>query len=192
MFISILNQLLVHTFFMGSYSNDVFPDPLSAEDEDKYIMEMMNGNKDARNKLIEHNLRLVAHIVKKFDHKTNDQDDLISIGTIGLIKGIDTYEISKSVNIPLVNMPYEVSKIVNSNPRIHKVGIMATLGTLKSKVYERYLEKEIYYEILRNRKICKQYHLNEFFPEVDIFSSEGVGNSVVEQGAFFDVPGKGF
>ena len=54
-------------------------------------------------------------------------------------------EISKSVNIPLVNMPYEVSKIVNSNPRIHKVGIMATLGTLKSKVYERYLEKEIYY-----------------------------------------------
>ena len=54
-------------------------------------------------------------------------------------------EISKSVNIPLVNMPYEVSKIVNNNPRIHKVGIMATLGTLKSKVYERYLEKEIYY-----------------------------------------------
>ena len=54
-------------------------------------------------------------------------------------------EISKSVNIPLINMPYEVSKIVNSNPRIHKVGIMATLGTLKSKVYERYLEKEIYY-----------------------------------------------
>ncbi len=54
-------------------------------------------------------------------------------------------EISGSVNIPLINMPYEVSKIINNNPRIKKVGIMATLGTLKSKVYERYLEKEIYY-----------------------------------------------
>ena len=54
-------------------------------------------------------------------------------------------EIKNSVSIPLVNMPYEVSKIINNNSRIKKVGIMATLGTLKSKVYERYLEKEIYY-----------------------------------------------
>ena len=60
---------------------------------------MKEGNVDARNKLIEHNLRLVAHIVKKFDHKTGDQDDLISIGTIGLIKGIDTYSLDKSVRL---------------------------------------------------------------------------------------------
>ena len=99
MFISILNQLLVHTFFMGSYSNDVFPDPLSVEDEDKYIKEMMNGNKDARNKLIEHNLRLVAHIVKKFETTCNDVDDLIGIGTVGLIKGIDTYSPLKKVKL---------------------------------------------------------------------------------------------
>ena len=52
---------------------------------------MLNGNKKARNKLIEHNLRLVAHIVKKYDNKKDDIDDLISIGTIGLIKGIDTF-----------------------------------------------------------------------------------------------------
>ena len=60
----------------------------------------------------------------------------------------NTYNISHisgSINIPLINMPYEVSKLINDNPRIKKVGIMATTGTLKSKVYERYLTKEIYY-----------------------------------------------
>lgn len=60
---------------------------------------MKNGDKEARNKLIEHNLRLVAHIVKKFEHDINIQDDLISIGTIGLIKGIDTYASNKNVKL---------------------------------------------------------------------------------------------
>ncbi len=78
--------------FTGSYSNNVFPDPLSKEDEEECLRQMKMGNKKARNKLIEHNLRLVAHIVKKFESKNNDNDDLISIGTIGLIKGIDTYK----------------------------------------------------------------------------------------------------
>ena len=86
-------------FFTASYSNNLFPDPLSNIEEEKYLKLMKEGDSDARNKLIEHNLRLVAHIVKKFDHKTNDQDDLISIGIIGLIKGIDTYEINKSVKL---------------------------------------------------------------------------------------------
>ena len=77
--------------FTAAYANNVFPEPLSKEDEEKYINEMLNGNKDARNKLIEHNLRLVAHIVKKYEHTNNDADDLISIGVIGLIKGIDSF-----------------------------------------------------------------------------------------------------
>ena len=79
-------------FFTGSYGNNVFPPPLSLEEEEKYVDLMLNGDKNARNILIEHNLRLVAHIVKKFDNKNTDTDDLISIGTIGLIKGIDTYK----------------------------------------------------------------------------------------------------
>lgn len=86
-------------FFTASYSNNLFPDPLSSVEEDKYLKLMKEGNVDARNILIEHNLRLVAHIVKKFDHQVGDQDDLISIGTIGLIKGIDTYELGKSVKL---------------------------------------------------------------------------------------------
>ena len=77
--------------FTAAYSNNVFPDPLSKEEEDKYVELARKGDIEARNKLIEHNLRLVAHIVKKYDNKNNDVDDLISIGTIGLIKGVDSY-----------------------------------------------------------------------------------------------------
>ena len=86
-------------FFTGSYSNNVFPEPLSDDEEKKCIAKMLNGDKESRNKLIEHNLRLVAHIVKKFDSKNADTDDLISIGTIGLIKGIDTYSNDKKTKI---------------------------------------------------------------------------------------------
>ena len=99
MFLNLINILKDMLFFTGSYSNNVFPDPLSKEEEDKYIELMLKGDKEARNKLIEHNLRLVAHIVKKFESKTNDNDDLISIGTIGLIKGIDSYNNEKATRI---------------------------------------------------------------------------------------------
>lgn len=99
MLFHLLNLLKNMLFFTGSYSNNVFPDPLSKEEEEKCIKEMLEGNEDARNKLIEHNLRLVAHIVKKFENKTTDTDDLISIGTIGLIKGIDSYKEEKATKI---------------------------------------------------------------------------------------------
>ena len=92
----IVNNL---TFFAGSYSNNVFPDPLSKEDEEKCIEKMLNGDKEARSKLIEHNLRLVAHIVKKFESTYNDVDDLIGIGTVGLIKGIDSFSPNKNVRL---------------------------------------------------------------------------------------------
>ena len=95
-----LFDLFQNLFFLtASYSNNLFPDPLSSEEEEKYLLLMREGDKEARNILIEHNLRLVAHIVKKFEHKTNEQDDLISIGTIGLIKGVDTYSINKKVKL---------------------------------------------------------------------------------------------
>ena len=92
MFFSLIEILRGLTLFTASYSNNVFKDPLSKEEEEKYLALARTGDKDARNKLIEHNLRLVAHIVKKFDYKSTEQDDLISIGTIGLIKGVDSYK----------------------------------------------------------------------------------------------------
>ena len=85
-------------FFRGSYSQDAFLSPLSEEEEKKCI-KLKDKDKKYRNKLIEHNLRLVAHIVKKYDSKYVDNDDLISIGTIGLIKGVDTYKENHNVKI---------------------------------------------------------------------------------------------
>lgn len=85
--------------FTATYSNNVFPDPLSKEEEEECIRRSKLGDKEARNKLIEHNLRLVAHIVKKYNHKKEDIDDLISIGTIGLIKGVDSYSYKHGTKI---------------------------------------------------------------------------------------------
>lgn len=76
-----------------------FPKPLSAEEEQKYLELYANGDQNARNILIERNLRLVAHIIKKYYTQTCDQDDLISIGTIGLIKGISSYRPEKKVRL---------------------------------------------------------------------------------------------
>lgn len=99
MFLSLINIIKASLFFTGSYSNNVFLEPLSDEEEKIMVERLLNGDEEARNILIERNLRLVAHIVKKFDSNNNMTDDLISIGTIGLIKGIDTYKNSKKTKI---------------------------------------------------------------------------------------------
>ena len=87
------------TPLMGSLVQQAFPKPLSAEEELHYLTLHEKGDREARQKLIEHNLRLVAHIVKKYETSVSDKDDLISIGTIGLIKGIDSYSISKGTKL---------------------------------------------------------------------------------------------
>ncbi len=99
MFFYIIELVKSLSLFTASYSNNIFPDPLSKEEEEKCLTAARLGDKDARNKLIEHNLRLVAHIVKKFDHKNVSQDDLISIGTIGLIKGVDSFKMNHKTRL---------------------------------------------------------------------------------------------
>lgn len=76
-----------------------FPQPLSVEEENEYIERWEKGDKDARNILIERNLRLVAYLVKKYSNSDHSVDDLISIGTIGLIKAVDTYRLGKGVRL---------------------------------------------------------------------------------------------
>lgn len=76
-----------------------FPKPLSQEEEEQYLTMYENGNEDAKNILIERNLRLVAHIVKKYHNTGREPDDLISIGTIGLIKAISTFDRSKGTRL---------------------------------------------------------------------------------------------
>lgn len=80
-------------------SNNLFPEPLSSEEEKMYLEKMENGDEEAKNILIERNLRLVAHISKKYSSTNIDQEDLISIGTIGLIKGINSYKINKGTKL---------------------------------------------------------------------------------------------
>ena len=89
--VSLVTFLKTLMLFKTSYSNNVFKEPLTKDEEEKYINLLLKGDKDARDKLIEHNLRLVAHITKKYENTNIDNDDLISIDTIGLIKGIDSY-----------------------------------------------------------------------------------------------------
>ena len=76
-----------------------FPRPLTAEEERNCLERLKNGDRHARDELIEHNLRLVAHIVKKYYSNTSDQDDLISIGTIGLIKAVNTFDHTKGIRL---------------------------------------------------------------------------------------------
>lgn len=76
-----------------------FPRPLKAEEERIYLERCAQGDLEARNILVEHNLRLVAHIVKKYYAQSGEQDDLISIGTIGLIKGVTTFRSDKNVRL---------------------------------------------------------------------------------------------
>ena len=87
--------------FLCAYisNNQLFPEPLPNEEESMYLQRFKDGDEEARNILIERNLRLVAHICKKYSTTKVDQDDLISIGTIGLIKGINSFDCSKKVKL---------------------------------------------------------------------------------------------
>lgn len=89
---SMLLQLLTNGFFLSYIKSKSFELPLSAKEEEKYLERFFNGDQDARNILIERNLRLVAHIAKKYENSKDLQEDLISIGTIGLIKAVDSYK----------------------------------------------------------------------------------------------------
>ena len=80
-------------------NNNLFPEPLSSEEEKLYLEKLANGDKDAKNILIERNLRLVAHVCKKYSSTNVDQEDLISIGTIGLIKGINSFNVEKGARL---------------------------------------------------------------------------------------------
>lgn len=97
---TILATLVRNILLLISYiTNNAFPQPLSEEEEAKFLELMQKGDEEARNILIKHNLRLVAHITKKFDGTNEDIDDLISIGTIGLIKGINTFDPEKGTKL---------------------------------------------------------------------------------------------
>ena len=86
-----------YIFYVGS--SDILPEPLSKEEEVKYVELSLNGDEFARNKLIQHKLRLVVILAKKYENTNIDLEDLVSIGTIGLIKGVNTYKLDKNIKL---------------------------------------------------------------------------------------------
>ena len=119
-------------FVLGYISNNsLFPESLSQEDERMYVEKMREGDQDAKNILIEHNLRLVAHVCKKYNNTNIDQDDLISIGSIGLIKGINSYNPEKSIKLSTY-----ISKCIDNE-------ILMYLRSNKKTSSEVYLEDPI-------------------------------------------------
>ena len=96
MLLELVKQLV---FLTGYLSQNAFPQPLEEHDEAEWVKRLQKGDAEAKDVLIQHNLRLVAHIAKKFDNVAEDQDDLISIGTIGLIKAINTFNPGKKAKL---------------------------------------------------------------------------------------------
>ena len=97
-FLSYISQY-IFLFILHVAHGDSFPKPLKKAEEQHYLELAAKGDITARNLLVEHNLRLVAHIIKKYYQNCGGQEDLVSIGTIGLIKAINTYDISKNIKL---------------------------------------------------------------------------------------------
>ena len=116
MLLSFLSNLLSHVFFLFGYisSNNLFPEPLSKTEEEFYLRKYFAGDKNARDKLIEHNLRLVAHIAKRYSNSEQELEDLISIGIVGLIKAIDSFSAEKGFKIST-----DASKCVENEILMH-------------------------------------------------------------------------
>lgn len=211
-----LKKLMTYLFkdfyiFTAAYSNNVFPDPLSKEEENLCVEKAKLGNKEARNKLIEHNLRLVAHIVKKYDHRKEDIDDLISIGTIGLIKGVDSYSYKHGTRITTycarcieneILMHFRSNKKNNKNISINEaIGFdkegneISFLDILKTPKPDFALDLHIkdniehlkkYFNVLSDREkeiIIKRYGLNDNdeITQKEIAKELGISRSYVSR-----------
>lgn len=166
MFRKIIEWLVVkynEVFFVGA--TDKLPPPLSKEDELKYLIRAKTGDEEARNILIEHNLRLVVFLAKKYENTTYDIEDLVSIGSIGLIKGINTYKIDKNIKLDTYAsrcISNEILMFLRKNKRkkaevsledalnydaegneLHLEDILGTDADLVPNEYEKQVDKEI-------------------------------------------------
>lgn len=166
MFRKIIDWLLVkynEVFFVGA--TDKLPPPLSKEEELKYLVRAKAGDEETRNILIEHNLRLVVFLAKKYENTTYDIEDLVSIGSIGLIKGINTYKIDKNIKLATYAsrcISNEILMFLRKNKRkraevsledalnydaegneLHLEDILGTDENLVPNEYEKQVDKEV-------------------------------------------------
>ena len=172
--ISLLKKVLgsYNVYFVGS--TDKLPEPLKIEDEIKYVQMSMEGDEFARNKLIEHNLRLVVFLAKKYENTGVDLEDLVSIGTIGLIKGVNTYKLDKKIKLATYAsrcIDNEILMFLRKNKRrrgeisfedslsydaegneLHLEDILGTENDIVTRPLEERVEKKILYTELEKLK----------------------------------------
>ena len=196
-------------FFIGSA--DKLPAPLSKEDEVKYVTLSMNGDKKARSKLIEHNLRLVVFLAKKYENTGVDLEDLVSIGSVGLIKGVNTYKLSKNIKLATYAsrcIDNEILMFLRKNKRrrgeisfednlsfdsegneLHLEDILGTDSDIVTKGLEEETNKKLLYEEIeklseRDKKIMVlRYGLydNEEMTQKDVAELLGISQSYISR-----------
>ena len=196
-------------FFIGSA--DKLPAPLSKEDEVKYVTLSMNGDKKARSKLIEHNLRLVVLLAKKYENTGVDLEDLVSIGSVGLIKGVNTYKLSKNIKLATYAsrcIDNEILMFLRKNKRrrgeisfednlsfdsegneLHLEDILGTDSDIVTKGLEEETNKKLLYEEIeklseRDKKIMVlRYGLydNEEMTQKDVAELLGISQSYISR-----------
>lgn len=160
----------VNIFYVGSL--DKLPEPLSKEEETKYVELSMNGDIEAKNKLIEHNLRLVVFLAKKYENTGVDLEDLVSIGSIGLIKGVNTYKLDKNIKIATYAsrcIDNEILMFLRKNKKrkteisfedslsydaegneLHLEDVLGTDEDVVTKELEKEIERKLLYSELKN------------------------------------------
>ncbi len=135
--LSFLSNILSYIFCLFGYisSNNLFPEPLSKSEEEYYLKKYFEGDKEAKNKLIEHNLRLVAHVAKRYASNEQELEELISIGTIGLIKAINSFSSDKGFKISTYAskcVENEILMSIRSNKKLKsEVSMNTIIGTDK-------------------------------------------------------------
>lgn len=196
-------------FFIGSA--DKLPAPLSKEDEIKYVTLSMNGDEKARAKLIEHNLRLVVFLAKKYENTGVDLEDLVSIGSVGLIKGVNTYKLDKNIKLATYAsrcIDNEILMFLRKNKRrkgeisfednlsfdsegneLHLEDVLGTDSDIVTKGLEEETNRKLLYEEIeklsdRDKKIMiLRYGLynNEEMTQKDVAALLGISQSYISR-----------
>ena len=211
-----LMKLIIKLFYKDNIclflgSTDILPPPLSSEEETKYLILASNGDMEARNKLIEHNIRLVVFLAKKYENTGYDLEDLVSIGSIGLIKGINTYKMNKNIKLATYCsrcIANEILMFLRKNKRrkseisfedalnydaegneLHLEDILGTdedivYKEFESKVDKKMLENELNSLNDRERHIMKlRYGLNntEEYTQKEVANMLGISQSYISR-----------
>lgn len=196
-------------FFVGS--SDKLPEPLSKEEEVMYVQKAMDGDIHAREKLIEHNLRLVVFLAKKYENTGIDLEELVSIGSIGLIKGVNTYKLDKNIKLATYAsrcIDNEILMFLRKNKKrrgeisfedslsydsegneLHLEDILGTEDDIVTKGLEKATEKKLLYEEIeklnnRDKKIMiLRYGLygNEEMTQKDVAELLGISQSYISR-----------